>query len=98
MNYHYCQGFWNRGWGRYESSEYVDGADKNKSHNHPEGEEHLECFPFDQLFGGDSNGTGHYPVKGLAAFPGVTVVYPEEYTCDICHEKHNVGVSAAQSK
>ena len=90
MNYHYCEGFWNRGWGRYESSDYVGGVDQNEPHNHAEGEEHCACFPFDQLFGGSSNGSGHYPVKGLAEFPGVTVVYPEEYTCPVCGQQHNV--------
>ena len=90
MNYHYCEGFWNRGWGRYESSDYVGGVDEDEPHNHAEGEEHCVCFPFDQLFGGSSNGSGHYPVKGLAEFPGVTVVYPAEYTCELCGEQHNV--------
>ena len=90
MNYHYCEGFWNRGWGRYESSDYIGGVDEDEPHNHAEGEAHCECFPFDQLFGGSSNGSGHYPVKGLAEFPGVTVVYPAEYTCEICGEQHNV--------
>ena len=90
MNYHYCEGFWNRGWGRYESSDYIGGVDEEEPHNHAEGEEHCVCIPFDQLFGGSSNGTGHYPVKGLAEFPGVTVVYPAEYTCPICGEQHNV--------
>ncbi|MEE1366301.1 MAG: hypothetical protein UHE93_06440, partial [Muribaculaceae bacterium] len=86
MNYHYCQGFWNRGWGRYESSDYVGGLEK-ESHNHTEG--HLVPIPFDQLFGGSSNGSGHYPVKGLAEFPGVTVVYPAEYNCPTCGKQHN---------
>lgn len=90
MNYHYCEGYWNRGWGRYESSDYVGGADQDESHNHPDGEKHLVLIPFDQLFGGSSNGTGHYPVKGLAEFPGVTVNYPAEYTCTLCGEQHNV--------
>ena len=90
MNYHYCEGFWNRGWGRYESSDYVGGVDQNEPHNHAEGEQHCVCIPFDQLFGGSSNGSGHYPVKGLAEFPGVTVVYPEEYTCPVCGQQHNV--------
>ena len=90
MNYHYCEGFWNRGWGRYESSDYVGGVDQNEPHNHADGEEHCACFPFDQLFGGSSNGSGHYPVKGLASFPGVTVVYPAEYTCPVCGQQHNV--------
>ena len=90
MNYHYCEGYWNRGWGRYESSDYVGGVDQNAPHNHADGESHCVCVPFDQLFGGSSNGSGHYPVKGLAEFPGVTVVYPAEYTCPVCGELHNV--------
>ena len=89
MNYHYCQGYWNRGWGRVESSEYVGGVDHTKC-NHPDGEQHCVCITFDQLFGGSSNGSGHYPVKGLAEFPGVTVVYPAEYTCPTCGQQHNV--------
>ena len=79
MNYHYCQGYWNRGWGRVESSDYVSGIDHTQC-NHPAGEQHYVCIPFDQLFGGSSNGSGHYPVKGLASFPGVTVHYPLSYT------------------
>ena len=89
MNYHYCQGYWNRGWGRVESSDYVGGVDHTQC-NHPEGEEHCVCIPFDQLFGGSSNGSGHYPVKGLREFPGVTVNYPAEYTCPTCGQQHNV--------
>ena len=89
MNYHYCQGYWNRGWGRVESSDYVGGVDHTQC-NHPDGEEHCVCIPFDQLFGGSSNGSGHYPVKGLAEFPGVTVVYPAEYTCPTCGQQHGV--------
>ena len=83
MNYHYCQGYWNRGWGRYESSDYVGGVDQNEPHNHPDGESHYVCIPFDQLFGGSSNGSGHYPVKGLAEFPGVTVNYPASYRREV---------------
>ena len=79
MNYHYCEGFWNRGGGRYESSDYVGGVDQNEPHNHADDEAHLVTIPFDQLFGGSSNGSGHYPVKGLAEFPGVTVNYPASY-------------------
>jgi hypothetical protein len=89
MNYHYCQGYWNRGWGRVESSEYIGGIDHTKC-NHPAGEEHCLCHPFDQLFGGGQNGTGHYPIKGIAEFPGVTVNYPAEYTCPTCGQQHNV--------
>lgn len=42
------------------------------------------CLPVDQLFGG---GQGVY---GLAAFEGVTVNYPAEYTCPTCGQQHNV--------
>ena len=83
MNYHYCEGYWNRGWGRYESSDYVGGVDEEESHNHAEGEEHCVCIPFDQLFGGSSNGTGHYPVRGLREFDGVTVNYPASYRREV---------------
>lgn len=83
MNYHYCEGYWNRGWGRYESSDYVGGVDQDEPHNHPDGESHYVCIPFDQLFGGSSNGSGHYPVKGLAEFPGVTVNYPASYRREV---------------
>ena len=79
MNYHYCEGYWNRGWGRYESSDYVGGVDQNAPHNHADGESHCVCVTFDQLFGGSSNGSGHYPVRGLREFEGVTVNYPESF-------------------
>ena len=83
MNYHYCQGYWNRGWGRYESSDYVGGVDEEEPHNHAAGEQHYVCIPFDQLFGGSSNGSGHYPVKGLREFPGVTINYPASYRREV---------------
>ena len=78
MNYHYCQGYWNRGWGRVESSDYVGGIDHTQC-NHPDGESHYVCVPFDQLFGGGPNGDGRSPVYGLAEYPGVTVYYPESF-------------------
>ena len=83
MNYHYCEGYWNRGWGRYESSDYVGGVDQNEPHNHADGESHHVCIPFDQLFGGSSNGSGHYPVRGLREFDGVTVNYPASYRREV---------------
>ncbi|MBR6660542.1 MAG: hypothetical protein IKL26_01605, partial [Bacteroidales bacterium] len=90
MNYHYCQGYWNRGWGRVESSDYVSGIDHTQC-NHPAGEQHYVCIPFNQLFGGSSNGSGHYPVKGLASFPGVTVNYPASFiTNEIISDLSNV--------
>ena len=82
MNYHYCQEYGNRGWGRVEESEYVGFGIPNE-HTHSDGKEHYVCLPFDQLFGGSSNGSGHYPVKGLAEFPGVTVVYPASYRREV---------------
>ena len=78
MNYHYCQGYWNRGWGRVESSDYVDGIDHTQC-NHPDGEAHYVCVPFNQLFGGGPNGDGRHPVYGLEEYPGVTVKYPASY-------------------
>ena len=89
MNYHYCEEYGNRGWGRVEESDYVGFGIPNE-HTHSDGKQHYVCLPFDQLFGGSSNGSGHYPVKGLAEFPGVTVVYPAEYTCPTCGQQHNV--------
>ena len=83
MNYHYCEGYWNRGWGRYETSDYVGGVDQNEPHNHPDGESHYVCVPFDQLFGGSANGSGHYPVRGLREFDGVTVNYPASYRREV---------------
>ena len=89
MNYHYCEEYGNRGWGRVEESDYVGFGIPNE-HTHSDGKQHYVCLPFDQLFGGSSNGSGHYPVKGLAEFPGVTVVYPAEYTCPTCGQQHGV--------
>ncbi|MBQ3247667.1 MAG: hypothetical protein IJB08_06465, partial [Alistipes sp.] len=89
MNYHYCEEYGNRGWGRVEASDYVSFGIP-EDHTHSEGKTHYECIPFDQLFGGSSNGSGHYPVKGLASFEGVTVNYPAEYTCSLCGKQHNV--------
>ena len=83
MNYHYCQGYWNRGWGRYESSDYVGGTDQYEPHNHPDGESHYVCVPFDQLFGGGPNGDGRNPVYGLREYEGVTVNYPASYRREV---------------
>ena len=89
MNYHYCEEYGNRGWGRVEESDYVGFGIPNE-HTHSDGKEHYVCLPFDQLFGGGNNTDGRYPVRGLAEFPGVTVVYPAEYTCELCGQQHNV--------
>ena len=82
MNYHYCEEYGNRGWGRVEESEYVGFGIPNE-HTHSDGKQHYVCLPFNQLFGGSSNGSGHYPVKGLAEFPGVTVNYPASYRREV---------------
>ena len=106
MNYHYCKfagtGY---PYVRVESGVSVDAyvniryghpTDANgntvvdHNHVHNDGEDHHICLPFDQLLGGGPNGDGRNPVYGLASFPGVTVVYPAEYTCDLCGQKHNV--------
>ena len=82
MNYHYCEGYWNRGWGRVESSDYVDGIDHTQC-NHPAGESHYVCVPFDQLFGGGPNGDGRSPVYGLREYTGVKVNYPASYRREV---------------
>ena len=106
MNYHYCEfagtGY---PYVRVESGVSVDAyvniryghpTDANgntvvdHNHVHNDGEDHHICLPFDQLLGGGPNGNGRNPVYGLASFPGVTVVYPAEYTCDLCGQQHNV--------
>ena len=88
MNYHYCEsesygapsyagpGQWK--FRRVEESEYNGGVDHTNC-NHDTDESHYVCVPFDQLIGGGQNGSGHYPVRGLAEFPGVTVNYPASY-------------------
>jgi hypothetical protein len=106
MNYHYCEfGEGPYAYVRVEAGISVDpyvniryghptDANGNKvvdhNHAHNDGEDHHICLPFDQLLGGGPNGNGRNPVYGLASFPGVTVVYPAEYTCEICGEQHNV--------
>ena len=106
MNYHYCEfagtGY---PYVRVESGVSVDAyvniryghpTDANgntvvdHNHVHNDGEDHHICLPFDQLLGGGPNGDGRNPVYGLASFPGVTVVYPAEYTCSLCGQQHNV--------
>ena len=82
VNYHYCEGYGQRGWQRVEAG-FTSGA-LAEDHTHTDGQTHLECLPFDQLFGG---GQGVY---GLASYDGVTVNYPEEYTCPLCGKQHNV--------
>ena len=106
MNYHYCEfGDGKYAYVRAEAGVSVSGyvniryghpTDANgntvvdHNHAHNDGEDHHICLPFDQLLGGGPNGDGRNPVYGLASFPGVTVVYPAEYTCPVCGEQHNV--------
>ena len=90
MNYHYCEferlgapsyaseGQWK--FCRVEGSDYgTDGVDHTMC-NHDSDETHYVLIPFDQLFGGGSNGSGREPVYGLRTFNGVTVVYPASYS------------------
>ena len=67
-NYHYCRAAGARGI-RVESGYQYGGIATDYDHSvctvH-----HMECIPFDQIFGGDQ-----YGVKGLASYDGVTVVY-----------------------
>ena len=105
MNYHYCEfAGTSYPYVRVEAGVSVDpysniryghptDANGNQvvddNHVHNDGEDHHICIAFDQLLGGGPNGNGRNPVRGLAAFDGVTVVYPEEYTCPICGQIHN---------
>ncbi len=67
-DYHYCRANGARGI-RVEEGYSYDGIGEDYDHSvctvH-----HMECIPFDQIFGGDQ-----YGVKGLAEYEGVTVVY-----------------------
>ena len=94
MNYHYCE-FKSNGHGSYddeytwkctrvEASDWGSGGIDTDNCTHESFESHNMCLPVDQLFGG---GQGVY---GLAEYPGVTVNYPDEYTCPQCGEQHNV--------
>ena len=46
MNYHYCQEYGNRGWGRVEESDYVGFGIPNE-HTHSDGKQHYVCLPFE---------------------------------------------------
>ncbi len=73
MNYHYCRAAGARAI-RVEAGYSFDGIAADYDHSvctvH-----HMECIPFDQIFGG-----AQYAVKGLKAYNGVTVNYPDSYT------------------
>ena len=87
MNYHYCEptpGL-NGGRGmRVEAGFTYDGLPADFDHTQCV-DNHYNCIPFDQLFGGVQTAC-----KGVKAWEGVTVNYPEEYTCPLCGEQHNV--------
>ncbi len=72
MNYHYCRAEGARA-KRVEAGYAYDGISTDYDHSvctvH-----HLECIPFNQIFGGDQFG-----VKGLDAYAGVTVNHPASY-------------------
>ena len=86
MNYHYCEptpGL-NGGRGmRVEPGFAYDGLPSDFDHTQCV-DNHYNCIPFDQLFGGTQTAC-----RGVKAWEGVTVNYPNAYTCDLCGEKHN---------
>ena len=92
MNYHYCEspsygtpsyadeGEWK--FHRVEPGYSWAGVD-HANCNHGENESHYVSIPFDQLFGGGQNGSGHNPVYGLREYAGVTVNYPASYRREV---------------
>ena len=74
MNYHYCEptpGL-NGGRGmRVEPGYAYGGLPADFDHTQCV-DNHMNCIPFDQIFGGDQLG-----VKGLKAYVGVKIVYPD---------------------
>ena len=87
MNYHYCEPTpgHNNGRGmRIEPGYAYGGLPEDFDHTQCT-DNHYNCIPFDQLIGGAQLG-----VKGLREVEGVTVNYPDEYTCPLCGEQHNV--------
>ena len=87
MNYHYCEptpGL-NGGRGmRVEPGFAYGGLPADFDHTQCV-DNHYNCIPFDQLFGGTQTAC-----KGVKAWEGVTVNYPAEYTCTLCGQQHNV--------
>ena len=87
MNYHYCEptpGL-NGGRGmRVEPGFAYGGLPTDFDHSQCV-DNHYNCIPFDQLFGGTQTAC-----KGVKAWEGVTVNYPAEYTCTLCGQQHNV--------
>ena len=86
MNYHYCEptpGL-NGGRGmRVEAGFTYDGLPADFDHTQCV-DNHYNCIPFDQLFGGTQTAC-----KGVKAWDGVTVNYPDSYTCPLCGKQHN---------
>lgn len=74
MNYHYCEptpSNMNGGRGmRVEAGYSYGGLPTDYDHSQCV-DNHMNLIPFDQIIGGDQ-----YAVKGLKAYDGVTVVYP----------------------
>ena len=94
MNYHYCE-FEANGhpsyatedqwkFSRVEGSEWAREEDIDTDNcQHDDDESHNILIPFDQLFGGGTNGDGRNPVYGLREYEGVTVNYPASYRREV---------------
>lgn len=83
-NYHYCEptpGL-NGGRGmRVEAGYAYDGLPADFDHSQCI-DNHMNLIPFDQIFGGDQ-----IAVKGLKTYDGVTVIYQEKCTCEVCSQQ-----------
>lgn len=55
------------------------------NHVHNDGEKHLELIVFDQLYGGLTG--DRYCTYGTATHNGVTVIYQDGCTCDVCSQQ-----------
>ena len=74
MNYHYCEPTPGHNGGRgmrVEPGYAYGGLPADFDHTQCV-DNHMNCIPFDQIFGGDQLG-----VKGLKAYVGVKIVYPD---------------------
>ena len=67
-DYHYCRAAGERG-KRVEAGYSYGGVAADYDHSVCTAH-HMECIPFDQIFGG-----AQYAVKGLPSYDGVTVIY-----------------------
>ena len=90
MYYHYCEptpGL-NGGRGmRVEPGFAYDGLPSDFDHTQCV-DNHYNCIPFDQLFGGTQTAC-----KGVKAWEGITVIYPEAHDCN-CGEDQSAGGDA----